>query len=69
MVNNKETSSDATAVWSVLSESMAGIAIQELCNQLKMTFGEVMNAVRWLAKDYNIGLQMQNEQLIVVGVK
>ncbi|MCD7902118.1 MAG: hypothetical protein LUH22_20365 [Bacteroides sp.] len=65
----KVTTTAALAVWNALSKTMTGVSIQELCQQLKMTFAEVIYAVRLLARDYNIGLQMQGEQLIVVGIE
>lgn len=65
----RTNTTEALAVREALSEAITGVSIQELCRQLKLTFAEVIDAVRLLARDYNIGMQMQGEQLIVVGVK
>lgn len=66
-MREKEVNISTTAVWDMLSESITGVTVDELCHQLKMTFSEVINAVRWLARDHNIGLQMQGQRLIVIG--
>lgn len=66
IVQVKEIKVNAHAVWSVLCNTVSGMSIQELCKQLKMTFSEVMDAIRWLSRDHNIGLQMQNQYLVVV---
>lgn len=56
-------------VWEALNKAVSGILIQELCMQLTMTFEEVMTAVRWIARDYNIGLDDHDGNLMLVGVQ
>jgi Protein of unknown function (DUF2582). len=62
-----EIGKNAKEVWTVLNRTVSGISIQELCNQLALSFEEVIMAVRWLAKDHNIGLASKNGNLLLIG--
>lgn len=64
----KETGSNTNKVWEALEKKVAGVSIQELCKQLALTFEEVMTAVRWIAREHNIGLANHNGSLMVIGV-
>lgn len=62
-----ENGKNAKDVWNVLNRAVSGISIRELCNQLALTFEEVMMAIRWLARDHNIGLATKNGDLMLIG--
>ena len=64
----KEIGSNTTKVWEALEQSVVGVSIQELCRQLTLTFEEVMTAVRWIAREHNIGLADRDGRLIVIGI-
>ncbi|NDV82793.1 winged helix-turn-helix domain-containing protein [Bacteroides sp. 51] len=64
----KEIGSNTKKVWEELEKTVAGVSIQELCKQLALTFEEVMTAVRWIAREHNIGLANNNGSLMVIGV-
>lgn len=66
VMNTKEIGTNALKVWNVLNLASAGVSIQELCRQLAMSFSEVLDAIRWLSKERNIGLQMENDYLILI---
>lgn len=63
-----EIQSNTKKVWEALDKAIAGVSIQELCRQLALTFEEVMTAVRWIAREHNIGLANSNGCLMVIGV-
>lgn len=65
----KEIGQNANKIWSVLNDTVTGISIQELCNVLRLTFQEVTLAIRWLARDHNIGLDYRDKGLILIGVQ
>lgn len=65
----KEIGDNAQNVWEVLNRAASGISIKELCRQLALTFEEVIAAIRWLAKDYNIGLASKDGDLLLIGVQ
>lgn len=67
-LNIMEIGKNAKEVWNALNHAVSGISIQELCNQLALTFEEVIMAIRWLAKDHNIGLASNNGALMLIGV-
>lgn len=60
---------NAGKVWSVLCGRSTGVTIQELCRQLTLPFEDVMNAIRWLARAYNIGLDHKEGKLMLIGVE
>lgn len=64
----KEIGSNTKKVWEALDKAVVGVSIQELCRQLTLTFEEVMTAVRWIAREHNIGLANENGCLMVVGM-
>lgn len=64
-----ETGMNAGKVWNILSHTGSGISIQELRKQLALTFDQVFAAIRWLAKDYNIGLANHEGNLMLIGVQ
>ncbi|NDV56638.1 winged helix-turn-helix domain-containing protein [Bacteroides sp. 519] len=66
-MSNNVNGKNAKDVWNVLNHAVSGISIRELCNQLALTFEEVMLAIRWLAKDHNIGLANRNGDLMLIG--
>lgn len=63
-----ESTRNTQKVWDALSSETTGIPVQDLCNQLTMTFDEVMTAVRMIAREHNIGLANKNGNLMVIGV-
>ena len=65
----KETQSNTQKVLEILNKAVTGISVQELCKQLTLTFEEVMTSVRWIAREYNIGLASNNGNLMVIGVE
>lgn len=65
--NINENGKNAKEVWNVLNRTVSGISIREICNQLALTFEEVMMAIRWLARDHNIGLATRNGDLMLIG--
>jgi len=64
-----EIGSNTKKVWEALNRAVVGISIQELCRQLALTFEEVMTAVRWIAREHNIGLADNDGHLILIGVR
>lgn len=64
----KEVGDNARSVWEVLNHAVTGVSIKELCKQLALTFEEAIMAIRWLAKDYNIGLASKDGDLMLIGV-
>lgn len=64
----KEIGSNTRKVWEALENAVPGVSIQELCRQLKLTFEEVITAVRWIAREHNIGLANRDGCLMVIGV-
>lgn len=64
----KEISSNTKKVWEALDKAVTGVPIQVLCKQLALTFEEVMTAVRWIAREHNIGLANNNGCLMVIGI-
>ncbi|GEM_PF-2637038 len=65
----EEAGMNAGKVWNILSHTGSGISIQELRRQLALTFEQVFAAIRWLAKDYNIGLANNEGNLMLIGVQ
>lgn len=64
----KEVGNNAGRIRDILGRTATGVSIQELCKQLALTFDEVVSAIRWLARDLNIGLASDNEgRLVVIG--
>lgn len=63
-----ENTKNTQKVWDALNRAVAGIPVWELCNQLALTFEEVMTAVRMIAREHNIGLANNNGHLMVIGV-
>lgn len=66
--NMKEVGTNAQSIWEVLSRTVTGISIKELRKQLALTFEEVFLAIRWLARDNNIGLANKDGELLLIGV-
>lgn len=66
LVSSKRMGANALKVWETLTLSVAGISIQELCRQLALSFSDVLDAIRWLSKDHNIGLQMTDDECLIV---
>lgn len=65
----EETGTNAGKVWNILNHMGSGVSIQDLCKQLTLTFEQVFDAIRWLAKDYNIGLANNEGSLMLIGVQ
>lgn len=61
-----ETQNHTKKVWEIVRKAVTGVSVQDLCRQLALTFEEVMTAVRWLARDHNIGLAHQSGTLLVI---
>lgn len=68
-LETNEAGMNAGKVWNLLSRTITGISIQELCKQLALSFDEVFSAIRWLARDYNIGLANKDGDLMLIGVQ
>ncbi|NDW13465.1 hypothetical protein D0T50_11250 [Bacteroides sp. 214] len=65
-VESKKTEANASKIQSILNYSTVSISIQELCNKLALSFEEVILAIRWLSKEINIGLSVEEEQLLLI---
>jgi len=64
----KETKNNAGKILDILCRTITGVSIQELCEQLALSFSETIDAIRWISKDFNVGLEMRNNDLILIGI-
>jgi len=65
--NIMEVGDNAKEVMNALNRAISGVSIKELCKQLALTFDEVIMAIRWLARDHNIGLASKDGDLMLIG--